>query len=383
MFDVLIVGCGLAGMVIARELADNDYKVCIVEKRNHIAGNIYDFKTQDGILAQKYGPHVFFTDDKKIEEYVTKYIPVDYIFAECRTYIDNQAIPMPFNFESIDIIYDEEKAGILKEKLIAVYGEDAIISVVDLINNEDPLIKEYGNYMYEKEYKKYTSKQWNRPIETIEPTVFNRVPVYISYKKPYLRKEYQFMPRGGFTKFAEKLLDHENIELILETDALKMMSIDNGKIIYDNFSGPIVYTGPIDELFDYKYGNLPYRSLEFTWKVIDKEIAPKTALSAYPEGDKYIRITDYTKFPFQEYGNKALIAIEYPFEYKKNELCGNEPYYPTLTKESIEQYNKYCDLANNISNLYVCGRLAEYKYMNMDEVIIKALNMSKDLLRIL
>lgn len=376
MYDYLIVGCGLSGMIVARELAEAGKKVHIIERRGHIGGNIYDYKDENGILVQKYGPHVFFTDNEVIEKYVTRFVPVDYYYAECRTYINGKAIPMPFNFKSIDLLYNDVSfAEKLKSDLIAEFGLNSIVSVVDVINSKNENIHKYGMFMYEREYRKYSAKQWGKPIEVIDPSVFMRVPVYISYKKAYLKAKYQYMPKGGFTKLAESILNHENIDVELSVDALDDIVLDIEKQIieYKGFSGPIIYTGPLDALFSYRYGSLPYRALEFTWKVVDKNIAPETPLSAYPEGDKYIRITDYTQFPPQEFGDKAVIAIEYPFEYKKDELCGNEPYYPTLTNESKEMYEKYNKMAQKIKNLYWCGRLAEFKYYNMDSVIVNAI----------
>lgn len=384
MYDYLIIGCGLTGMVIARELADNNKKVLIIEKRNHIGGNIYDYVDHNGLLVQKYGPHVFFTDNENIEKYVTKFIPVEKFYPECRTYISGKAIPMPFNFKSIDIIYsDKDYAAKLKEALVNEFGRNSIVSVLDVINSKNNMINDYGMYMYENEYKKYTAKQWNKNIDEIEPSVFMRVPVYISEKKPYLRTRYQFMPVGGFTELAKSIIDHPNISVSLEENALNKITIneEEKRIIYDKFySKTIIYTGPLDALFSYQFGELPYRALEFTWKVIDKKHAPEAPLSAYPEGDKYIRITDYSQFPPQEFGNKALIAIEYPFEYKRNELCGNEPYYPTLTEDSKNIFEKYKSLANKYQNLLWCGRLAEFKYLNMDSIIDNALNLAKKII---
>lgn len=382
MYDYLIVGCGLSGMIVARELAEAGKKVHIVERRDHIGGNIYDYTDENGILVQKYGPHVFFTDNVEIENYIKRFIPVEYFYPECRTYIDGKAIPMPFNFKSIELIYDDslftEK---LKQELIDEFGEGSIVSVVDVINSKNDDIHKYGMYMYEHEYRKYSAKQWGKPIEDIDPSVFMRVPVYISYKKPYLKAKYQYMPKGGFAELAKSILNHRNIEVELSVDALEDIVLDADKqtISYKNFTGPIIYTGPLDALFGYKHGSLPYRALEFTWKVVNKKKAPETPLSAYPEGDKYIRITDYTQFPPQELSDEAVIAIEYPVEYKKDELCGNEPYYPTLTNESKEMFEKYNNMAKKVRNLYWCGRLAEFKYYNMDAVIINAISLAEKL----
>lgn len=379
MYDVLVVGCGLCGMVVARELAEKGKKVHIIERRDHIGGNIYDYYDENGILVQKYGPHVFFTDNEKIEEYITRFVPVHSFYPECRTFIDGKAIPMPFNFASIDMIYEDRAyADKLKESLINEFGENTIVSVVDVLNSDIREISEYGRYMYEHEYRKYSAKQWGRPIETIDPSVFLRVPVYISEKKSYLRQNYQYMPEGGFTELSKKLINHPNISIELGTDALDFLKINDGegRVRVKGFDGAVVYTGPIDALFQYKYGRLPYRALEFVWKTVPRDSAPCTPLSAFPEGDKYIRITDYTQFPPQKLPGKAVIAIEFPVEYNADELCGNEPYYPTLTSDSKAMYEKYAALAKGYHNLFPCGRLADFKYYNMDAVIERAFSVA-------
>lgn len=386
MHDFLIVGCGLSGMIVARELANHGKKVHIIERRNHIGGNIYDYRDENGILIQKYGPHVFFTDHLEIEQYITQFVATYPFYPECRTYIGGKCIPMPFNFVSIEMIYeDEQYARQLKSDLISEFGEGSIVSVLDVINSNTKSIHAYGMYMYENEYRKYTAKQWNREIEDIVPSVFMRVPVYISYKKSYLRQKFQYMPLGGFTKLAERIVEHANISIELNRDALEDIRIDEltGQIFYheNEFDGKIIYTGPLDQLFGYRFGRLPYRALEFVYKDIPKKDTLSTPLSAFPESDKYIRITDYTQFPPQNFGDRALVAIEFPVEYRVNELCGNEPYYPTLTAESIAIYRKYRALADKIDVLYPCGRLADFKYYNMDMVIENALELVKKLLK--
>lgn len=377
MFDILIVGCGLSGMVIARDQAEKGKKVKIIDRRNHIGGNIYDYIDENGVLVQKYGPHVFFTDDASIEKYITQFVSVYPFYPECRTYIDGQPIPMPFNFDSIRKIYgDTDFAKALESDLIDEFGIDSVVAVTDLIDCDKQSIQDFGTYMYEHEYRKYSAKQWGKPIEEIDPSVFKRVPVYISHKKPYLRQKYQYMPEGGFTELAVKMLDHENIKVELSVEAFDHIKIDRDKVFYDDYSGPIVYTGPLDALFEYQYGRLPYRALEFTWKRINKKLSLETPLSAFPEGDKYIRITDYTQFPPQVCGDDAIIAIEYPLEYKPDELCGNEPYYPTLTDDSKRVNDEYQALAKKYKNLFTCGRLADFKYYNMDACILRAKEIS-------
>lgn len=376
MYDVLIVGCGLCGMVVARELADKGKKVHIIERRNHIGGNIYDYRDENGVLVQKYGPHVFFTDDESIEKYITRFTQIDYFYPECRTYISGKAIPIPFNFASIDLLYSDLEAAELKELLISEFAPRKIVSVLDVVNSKIPQIHKYGQFMYENEYRKYSAKQWGRPIEEIEPSVFMRVPVYLSYDKAYLRNKYQYMPEGGFTRLAQRIIEHENIKVTLNCDALNSLTVDadNGKVWCRDIEHeiPVIYTGPLDALFGYCYGYLPYRALEFVWKTVNRSKVMETPLSAFPEGDKYIRITDYAQFPPQESGEKSIVAIEFPLEYDRDSLCGNEPYYPTLTNESSVMIEKYMSLASRFSNLYPCGRLADFKYYNMDKAILRA-----------
>ena len=207
-----------------------------------------------------------------------------------------------------------------------------------------------------------------------------RVPVYLSYNAAYLMKKYQFMPCGGFTKLATRMLSHPNIQVELCSDALPRLRIDanQGRICFDGqVNIPIVYTGPLDALFAFCYGKLPYRALEFLWKTIDVEKRPPTPLSAFPEADKFIRITDYAQFPPQEAGNKSVIAIEFPIEYDQTAFCGNEPYYPVLTEASQELISQYWQLAGKFVNLFPCGRLADFKYYNMDQVINHAIDMWK------
>ena len=380
MYDILVVGCGLTGMVIARFLAEKGLKVHIIERRNHIGGNLYtETHYETGVQIQKYGPHVFFTDNPEIEKYVNRFCETVPFYPECRTVIDGKAIPIPFNFESIDMLYNEDSAQKLKSALIEEFGENTNVSVLDVINSNVKEIHEYGLFMYDREYRKYTSKQWGLPIESIDPKVFMRVPVYISYKKHYLNPQYQYMPLGGFTELSRKMLEHPNISVQLETEALDGLKLESSKIKYDNFEGKIVYTGPLDSLFGFKHGRLPYRALEFTWKVIPKKKVMTTPIYVFPEADKYIRIVNYSQFPPQAC-EKSVIAIEYPLEYRANELCGNEPYYPTLTDESKAQFSKYENLAKEIKNLYPCGRLADFKYYNMDAAILRALDVANEII---
>ncbi len=384
--DCLIVGCGLCGMVIARFLAEHGKRVHIVERRRHIGGNIYDFRDENGLLVQKYGPHSFFTDNIEVKRYIERYISVKDCYLEYVTMINGRSFPMPFNFKAIDMLYGEDKGSVLKEKLRRAFPEREVVSVSSLVEHEDGQIAEFGRFMYENEYRLYTAKQWGRPIETISPDVFGRVPVYLSYKKEYEPHKYQFVPENGFTDLAERLLDDERISYELNVDATEHLKLNeqNAAITWDDrpLTCPIVYTGPLDELFGFKYGRLPYRSLEFIWKT-----APVTnstaAIVAWPQAETVTRVTDFCKLPVQETPNgKTTIAIEIPFEYDPNRPFGNEPYYPIDNVKTRGLYDKYRQEAERFSNLFVAGRLGEYKYYNMDHTILNALKVAGKIMEV-
>lgn len=374
--DCLIIGCGLSGIVIARTLAEQGKRVHIVERRGHIGGNMYDYRNEDGILVQKYGPHSFFTEHREVREYLEQYMPMRDSYLEYVTMINGQSLPMPFNFKAIDMLYDREKAQTLKEHLLKAFPGQETVPVAALVGHDDGVIAQYGRFMYEKEYRLYTAKQWGRPIESVSPAVFGRVPVYLSYKREYEPHAYQFVPVEGFTRLAEAMLDHPNITYQLEQDALEHLSVceQTHTLSWDGqeLSCPVVYTGSLDALFKYKYGELPYRSLEFIWKTLPVESAQPTPIVAWPQAEKVTRVTEYTKLPPQKISGKTVIAIEIPFEYDRSKPFGNEPYYPIANDETHAMYEKYRHDAAQFPNLYPAGRLADYKYFNMDQALLRA-----------
>ncbi len=386
MWNVMIVGCGLSGIIAARELADQGNKVLIFEKRRHIGGNIFDEKNADGFLIQKYGPHCFFTNDRRIRSYIEKFVRTEDQFVTCKTVINGRKVPMPFNFESAELIYGKKQAAELKNELLEYFTGRDIVSVTELLHADNKQIADYGRYMYENEYKQYSAKQWGRSIDRISPEVFKRVPVYLSYKKDYQPHTDQFLPVGGFTKMAEAMLNHKNIKLCLGCDVVKerILNIEDGKVVirYENtiFKGPVLFTGELDSLFQYRYGHLPYRSLEFIWKSLNQEEFQDTEIVAYPQADKITRITEYKKLPHQNVPGRTVISIEIPFEYNAEAPVGNEPYYPVKNETDNELYAQYRHLAASVDNLFLCGRLADYQYYNMDMVMINAWKTAKDIM---
>lgn len=369
-YDVIVVGCGLSGSVAARELAERGKKVIILEKRNHIGGNMYDEVDENGILVQKYGPHTFHTNKKELYDYMCKYEEWEPFYLKCMAQIDGKFTPTPFNFQTIDDFYEKDKAEKLKKRIREYYGDVESKTIVELLECEDELIREYANFLFEKDYSLYTAKQWGIKPSEIDVSVLKRVPVNFSYKDRYFEDTYQIMPKHSFTQFFINLLNHENITLKLNEDALKYIEVDTDnklvKVNGEKWNKQIVYTGPLDQLLKYKYGVLPYRSLRFDYQMKDVKSYQPAPVVAYPQEEGYTRITEYTKIPVQE-KKVTKIAVEYPLMVEEGKE--NEPYYPILTKKSKCIAEKYYSTVNEISNISICGRLAQFKYLNMDQTL--------------
>lgn len=377
-YDAIVVGAGLSGSVIARYLAEEkNKKVLILERRDHIGGNMYDYVDDSGILVQKYGPHTFHTKKKELFDFMNKYEEWEEYKLTCGAIIDGKYTPTPFNFQTIDTFYSNEGATAIKEAIQENYPEQEFVTVLEALNHSNKLIRSYAEFLFEKDYSLYTAKQWGVKPSEIDPSVLKRVPLRFSYDIGYFDDEFQCMPKNSFARFFENILNHPNIDITLGIDALDVINLDieGGNIIVENnvFTGIFVYTGEIDALFGYEYGRLPYRSLHFEWKKQNIKSFQDAPVVAYPQADNYTRITEYTKLPVQHVGEKTVYAIEYSLPYKKGE--SNEPYYPVLTEESILIYRRYADLAKKLSNLYLCGRLANFKYYNMDQALEKALEL--------
>lgn len=371
--DCLIVGCGLSGSVIARALAEQGKKVVIWERRNHIGGNMYDYTDSYGLLVQKYGPHTFHTQKKELFDYMCRYEKWEQYQLCCGAVWDNTYTPTPFNFTTIDTFYPKDKAEVLKAKLTKAFEGRRTVTVLEVLQHSDSDIRGYAEFLFEKDYAPYTAKQWGVSPNEIDPSVLKRVPLRFSYDVGYFEDKYQVMPQHSFTYFFENLLDHFNIKVELGIEALDRLSVQNDKIYIDGHETNIivVYTGALDELFQGIYGKLPYRSLRFEWKHENIESFQEAAVIAYPQEEGFTRITEYSKLPVQK-GKGTTYAVEYPAVYCNGQQT--EPYYPVLTEESQRQYAQYQALADRIPNLICCGRLADFKYYNMDQALERALD---------
>ena len=380
MFDILVVGCGLSGAVIARYFAEKGKKVMIWERRNHIAGNMYDYIDDYGILVQKYGPHIFHTNQKGLYDYICRFGKWNDFRLIYGAVIDGICTPTPFNFQTIDDFYSEHEAKELKNRINTAFADRQTATVLELLEHTDPIICAYAKFLFEKDYSIYTAKQWGISASQIDPSVLKRVPLRFSYEMEHFDDTYQVMPQVSYTAFFENLLVHKNIKIELGIDALKHLSVaDNGEsLLIDGVKTEktVVYTGALDELFGLCEGALPYRSLRFEWRYERIDSFQDMPIIAYPQAPDYTRITEYKKLPVQDVFGTTY-AVEYPLSYVQGQ--GNEPYYPVLTDESNKQYEIYRKKAKQISNLYPCGRLADFKYYNMDQTLHRAIMMCREI----
>ena len=370
--DCLVIGCGLSGSVIARHLAQQGKNVVIWERRDHIGGNMYDYVDEHGFLVQKYGPHTFHTKQKYLYDYMCQYGSWQEYKLTCGAVWDNTYTPTPFNFTTIDTFYPREKAERLKKKLETAFAGRSTATVVEVLEHPDEDIRGYAQYLFQQDYAPYTAKQWGVSPSKIDPSVLKRVPLRFSYEVGYFDDDYQVMPVHSFTRFFENMLKHPNIQVKLGVEALDHLRVSGSEILVDGQAAmyPIVYTGALDELFGCQFGRLPYRSLRFEWKYENKESLQDAPVVAYPQEKGFTRITEYKKLPVQDKPGTSY-AVEYPLPYQEG--ADQEPYYPVLTEESQKQYAAYQQLADEIPNLVCCGRLADFKYYNMDQALERAL----------
>lgn len=370
--EVIVIGAGIVGAVLARKMAELGIRVTVYERRNHIGGNLYDYVDEYGIRVHKYGPHIFHTNIERVWEFVNKYSDfIDYNLV-CGAVIDGICVPTSFDFNAVDAFFPNE-AAIIKEHIKDVYGERKSATVLEMLDSDDSYVKKFAEFLYEKDYAPYTAKQWGISAKEVDKSVLSRVPILFSYDSKYFSDKYQAIPANGYTEMVQNILNHENITVKLNSDILSKKQIINKHLSFKGISEDclIIYTGPLDELFDCCFGSLPYRSLRFEWKHDERDHIQDMPVVAYPQEPLYTRITEYKKLPEQKV-NGTTYAVEYPLIYdNKKEI---EPYYPVQTKESKELYSKYIGLAEDIDNLILSGRLADFKYYNIDMAIESALS---------
>ena len=358
MFDYLIVGAGYAGSVLAERLARVAGKrVLVCDRRPHIAGNAYDHYNDAGVLVHKYGPHIFHTNSREVFEYLSQ-------FTEWRQYehrvlasVDGQLLPIPINLDTINKYYGLNLTSFQVEEFLNSVAEKR----EQIKTSEDVVVNRVGRELYEKFFRNYTRKQWGLDPSELDASVTARVPIRTNRDDRYFADSYQAMPLHGYTRMFERMLDHPNIKIMLNTDYRDIERI----IPYKE----MIYTGPVDEYFDFRHGKLPYRSLEFKHETKDTEVYQSAPVVNYPNDNLYTRITEFKYLTGQEH-SKTSIVYEYP-------RAEGDPYYPVPRPENAELYAKYKKLADETPGVHFVGRLATYKYYNMDQVVAQALTTYK------
>ena len=373
MNDIIVVGAGTAGCVVARKLAEQGKKVLVLEKKEHIGGNCYDALDENGVLIHIYGPHIFHTDDTRVFDYLSRFTEWHFFHHEVVANVHGQYVPVPFNLHTLKAVYGEERGSELEDKLVSIYGRDTKVPILELMNHEDADLQMIGKFVYDNIYVYYTMKQWGKKPEEIDPAVTARVPVNISYDNGYFADKYQGVPIDGFTTMYERMLNHPNIQVELGVEAKDRISIQEDKVYYngDLFGGELIFTGPIDEFFDCKYGRLPYRTLDFVFEHYDTEDYQGHAVVNYTVSEDYTRITEY-KYLTGQKCQGTTISKEYPKAYTG--ASGEIPYYSIANEENHKLYAKYKSEVEHIKNFHLLGRLAEYKYYNIDVMVGKALD---------
>ena len=372
MIDYIIIGSGLAGVVIAERIATQlNKKVLIIEKRNHVGGNCFDFKDENNILIHKYGPHLFHTNNKEVVDYLSNFTTWDIYNHEVLAYIDGKKVSIPFNFNTLYEVFPTSKAKALEERLLETYDYNSKVPILELKKSTDKDLQFLADFVYEKIFVNYTAKQWGMKPEDMDSAVTARVPIFIGRDNRYFNDSYQNLPKNGYTNMINNMLNHKNIKIMLNTDFKEVCELKE-KDFYlfgSKFEGKVIYTGQIDELFDYKFGDLPYRSVDMKFETVECEFYQEKATINYPNDYDFTRITEFKHIhPINV--DRTTILKEYP---QNHEVGKNEPYYPMFTKEAQKMYNKYFEYSKRFTNLILVGRLAEYKYYDMDDVVERAL----------
>jgi UDP-galactopyranose mutase len=361
-FDYLIVGAGYSGSVLAERLArGSGKKVLLVDRRSHIGGNAYDCYDDAGILIHRYGPHIFHTNSKEVFDYLSRFTGWRQYQHKVLAHVDGQLVPIPINLDTINKLYGLKLNSFEVEEFFASRAE----KVEHVRTSEDVVVAKVGRELYEKFFRGYTRKQWGLDPSELDAQVTARVPTRTNRDDRYFTDAYQAMPKNGFTRMFEKMLDHPNIHVLLSTDYRDVRDIIPHR--------ELIFTGPVDEFFDYQFGKLPYRCLQFKHETLNQAQFQPVAVVNYPNDNAFTRITEFKHLTGQEHQKTSVV-----YEYSCAE---GDPYYPIPRHENAEIYRQYQTLAEQ-SGVHFAGRLATYKYYNMDQVVAQALTLYARLLNV-
>lgn len=363
--DILIIGAGISGAVLAERYASIGKKVLILEKRNHIGGNCFDYIDENGILVSKYGAHLFHTQEEEVWKYVNRFGEWYNWEHKVIAKVDGKMVPIPVNITTVNQIFDLNISNTKEmENWLAANNEP----FDNPKNGKEAVLDKVGSVLYEKMFRHYTKKQWDKFPEELDASVLNRIPVRTNFDDRYFSDKYQALPKGGFTKLFKNILSHPNIHVELDTDFFDVKDTISG---YDK----LFYTGPIDRFFEFKHSledKLEYRSINFVSETVDKELFQENSVVNYPGMEvDFTRIIEYKHFGNQK-SEKTTIVREYTVDT-------GEPYYPVPNEKNQKIYNKYKEEAKQLKDIYFVGRLANYKYFNMDQAFKNALDLFKSL----
>ncbi|MDF5717741.1 MAG: UDP-galactopyranose mutase [Rhizonema sp. NSF051] len=363
--DWLIVGAGYSGCVLAERIAtQTQQRVLIVERRDHIGGNAYDFYNEHGILVHKYGPHIFHTKSKKVWDYLSQFTEWRHYYHQVLGVLEGKKVPIPFNLNSLYTLFPPRYAEKLEEQLLENFGFGVKVPILKLRESASGDLEFLANYIYENVFLRYTMKQWELKPEELDRGVTGRVPVYISRDNRYFQDPYQAMPKHGYTEMFRRMLAHPNIMVLLNADYRE--------VINDIKFNRMIYTGPIDTFFDYMYGELPYRSIRFQFDTLDRDYYQEVGTVNYPNDYDITRITEQ-KYLSGQTSPKTTLVMEYPQAYVPGK---NDPYYPIPREENRERYDFYLKEVEKLNGTVIfAGRLAEYKYYDMDQAALRALSL--------
>ncbi|MBD0257606.1 MAG: UDP-galactopyranose mutase [Cytophagales bacterium] len=360
MYDYVIVGAGFAGSVLAERLANEaGKKVLLLDRRNHIGGNAYDFYDDHGLLIHKYGPHIFHTNSPDVFSYLSKFTRWRPYEHKVLAYVTGKLLPIPINLDTVNKLYGFNFTSEQLAEYFAGIGE----KVENIRTSEDVVVSQVGRDLYEKFFRGYTRKQWGVDPSQLDKSVTSRIPVRTNQDDRYFGDEFQYMPLHGYTRMFENMLDNKNIHILLNTDFREV----EGFVPYKE----LIFTGPVDEYFNFCYGKLPYRSLQFKHVTLNEEWHQPVAVVNYPNDHAYTRVTEYKHLTGQK-SDRTSITYEFP-------SAEGDPYYPIPRPENAELYRKYQTLAEDLPHVHFAGRLGTYRYYNMDQVVAQALTLYKKL----
>lgn len=381
-YDMIVVGAGYAGSVCARRVAEGaGFRVAVLERREHIAGNAYDYVNDEGILVHKYGPHIYHTYSERVHEFLSRFTKWTDYQHKVLANIHGTLMPVPFNHTSLKLAFGEDRGEELYRKLVDTFGEDKKVPIMELRQKNDPDLQEVADYVYENVFLYYTMKQWGQTPDQIDPSVTGRVPVFIGDDDRYFpQAPYQGMPEDGYTVLFEHMLDHDLIDVFVNVDARDIFDIDetNVSVCGKVYGGEIVYTGPLDELFGLDLGALPYRTLDMRFETLEMDRFQPVGTVNYTTSEDFTRITEFKNMTGQVVPGKTTIMKEFSHAYEPG--SGQTPYYAIIDPENRALYERYLERVQNLTNFHPVGRLAEYRYYDMDAVTDSALELSDEII---